>query len=551
MRKRPTAAAGSRARSPLTASDNASAKLLSGPVLAVGLALWHYSLADLGIGIRLMPLIPLLSPLADPLSARAGEIARGLLPGIGIAVVGITLVAAGPDTMGAQAIALALCSLITVASGLLTERRNTLTVAVVSSALLATVSIAHGRPLAAVLACLLVAPLGYVTARLRADIHWWRRRAQETEERLRLALAEGQAGLFELDLDTTHIYYSPRFREVLGYDGFTTFPPLPRRLNSPDLVWHEDLATFQSELSDTLEFGSPLCIECRMVHASGRTLWVRMEATLRLRPDGTPRRVVGTIVDIDDRRQSEAATRDLVDAARHTLLPTVTHLQQAHRLLAEGHCGPLPAEARRMVDKASDESDSLAGALADLSRLPFAGPTDSPRAVSLAECVFESIDRARNELPGETRLMVRLLDPEVNVTAQRERLIMTLVHLQLYAAEPHAQPGCLAMRVGRRDDLALVELSRTPSVEEELPVADEDTLSPFRTSSAHTADDLRLSGLRAAVRNLGGSLRAVRPSDDSVHLRIDFPCVDPREPVLGPALPTPPGQVVDRPRQTP
>lgn len=129
---------------------------------------------------------------------------------------------------------------------------------------------------------------------------------REVTERLNFALEGANDGLWDWNMQTDEVYYSPRWLEMLGYqeDEFPHTLETWGRLVNP-----EDKERALADVSDYLEGKSDKFeIEFRMKHKDGH--WVDILSRARLAKDdnGTimePHRLVGTHVDISDRKKFE------------------------------------------------------------------------------------------------------------------------------------------------------------------------------------------------------------------------------------------------------
>ena len=151
-----------------------------------------------------------------------------------------------------------------------------------------------------------------ITTRKRQELALSEARAdaQTNAERLRIALSAARAGAFELNLEDQTFWSSSKFDEIVGrrmsYDE-ACLPTWP--MNAP-----EDLERMR-EFLPSIESGDMPPVEWRVVLPSGERRWVRSFALLSRGEDGVLQRVVGAILDIDDRKRQELALMEAERAA--------------------------------------------------------------------------------------------------------------------------------------------------------------------------------------------------------------------------------------------
>ena len=143
---------------------------------------------------------------------------------------------------------------------------------------------------------------------------------QESEQRFFLAMQGANDGLWDWNLETNAVYYSPRWKKMLGYEG----GEIEGTINSfSELVHPEDIdRVLTSQKSYFRDSVSKYRIEFRMRHKNGHYIDVLSRAFLvRHEPDGKPIRFVGTHVDITARKSVTAELADanvrLEEASRH------------------------------------------------------------------------------------------------------------------------------------------------------------------------------------------------------------------------------------------
>ena len=129
---------------------------------------------------------------------------------------------------------------------------------------------------------------------------------QRSEERFRLAMEATDDGLWDWDTDTNSAYFSPGYYRILGYEP-NEFPMTTQEWT--DRIHPDDRENALRANNDCLyNRTASFEVEFRMKTKSGGWKWVlgRGKAVSRA-ADGKAIRLVGTHVDITERKQMEAA----------------------------------------------------------------------------------------------------------------------------------------------------------------------------------------------------------------------------------------------------
>ncbi|HBE16987.1 MAG TPA: histidine kinase [Cyanobacteria bacterium UBA11149] len=152
---------------------------------------------------------------------------------------------------------------------------------------------------------------------------------REREERYELAISGTNDGIWDWNLDTKEVYYSPTWMRIVGYAD----EPLPQNLSSwSDNVHPDDIDRAVNDINNHLD-GKTMLYESihRIKHHDGYYIWIAAKGRCIRDRNGQAYRLVGTITDITDKKLSEEqlkAAKEEAEAANRTkseFLATMSH----------------------------------------------------------------------------------------------------------------------------------------------------------------------------------------------------------------------------------
>lgn len=166
-----------------------------------------------------------------------------------------------------------------------------------------------------------------ITKRKRAE-----NALQESEEKYRLAIEASNDGLWDWDIAKNHVYYSPGWGRILGYENVEPVYDFWESKIHPDDK-QSVLESFKKHLKG---YTKQWRMEHRLKTSDGNWKWVLGRGRVEARDiNGNPSRVVGTMSDISDQKQAENALQESEDRYRSLInfLPLALLVTQEERIM--------------------------------------------------------------------------------------------------------------------------------------------------------------------------------------------------------------------------
>jgi PAS domain S-box-containing protein len=135
------------------------------------------------------------------------------------------------------------------------------------------------------------------------------RALRENEERLSLAVAGAEEGVWDWNLETNAVVYSARWKQMLGYSGEEIEP----HVSAWERLAHPDDRSRADRANDSVARGERATYEAefRLRHKDGHYVHVLSRGfPVRRDPGGPVVRIVGTHLDLSERKRAEAALRE-------------------------------------------------------------------------------------------------------------------------------------------------------------------------------------------------------------------------------------------------
>jgi PAS domain S-box-containing protein len=207
---------------------------------------------------------------------------------------------------------------------------------------------------------------------------------RESEERLTLAFAGAQEGIWDWNLETDAVVYSSRWKQMLGYDDDEIEP----HISAWERLVHPDDRKTADQAEDSVARGQATYeAEFRLRHKEGHYVHILSRGfPVRRDPGGPVIRIVGTHVDLTERRKREA------EHARTDLLAHLVFVQEDERRRI----------ARDMHDQFGEQLTALSLRIALLKEASGRHPELADHTAAL-EAIAQRLDRDVDELVWELR----------------------------------------------------------------------------------------------------------------------------------------------------
>ncbi len=357
-----------------------------------------------------------------------------------------------------------------------------------------------------------------VTDRLRAEAE-----LRESKQWLEMAIRAGNIGLWEWDLRTNRVYFSPEWKRQIGYEDHE----LPSTIEE----WHsrihpEDRALVLDKIDQFIKNRqSHGHAEYRFRHKDGSYRWILDQASLQVDELGLPLRAIGSHTDISQTKALEAELRASLQrqaeveklAATGRMAATVAHeinnplagIKNAFRLVRDAV--PPDHPDRDMVDRMAREIDRIAEIVRQMYQI-YSPRKEQPTDVPLASIVRD-VALFLEHLCRERQVRIAIGDIPADWTVRVPGGSLHQVLYNLVANGVHASPDGGVVHIEAEMDgprwLGIHVRDQGPGIPAEVQ---ENLFQPF--VSAPVGD--------RSTRGLGLGLAVVKSIVDSLGGRVEF-----------------------------
>jgi len=366
---------------------------------------------------------------------------------------------------------------------------------------------------------------------------------RESEERWKFAIEGAGDGLWDWNVQTGKAYYSPRYKEMYGYneaDFGTSSDEWSKRIHPDDAPGV--FATLQPYME-----GMPGCVtvEFRMLCKDGSWRWTLGRGmVVQHDDDGKPLRMIGTNSDITERRQAEVERVNLQNQLLHsqkmeslgTLAGGVAHdmnnVLGAILGLASAHIGTQPHgsplhQALDTICKATERGGKMVKSLLSFARQ---SPAENNK-LDMNAILREQINLLERTTLAKVRLVVDLEAQLRPILGDSNALTHAFMNLCVNAVDAMPETGTLTLHTRNVDNdwiEVMVEDNGMGMSKEVL----EKAMEPFfTTKETGKGTGLGLSMVFSTVKAHRGQMAIESEPGQGTRVRLRFPACEKDAPV--------------------
>ncbi|MEN8177657.1 MAG: response regulator [Pseudomonadota bacterium] len=361
-----------------------------------------------------------------------------------------------------------------------------------------------------------------------------------SEERFELAMRAANDGLWDWNLQTNAVYYSPRWKSMLGYRDHE----LENAFNTWEQLVDADDKTKTFALIEDCAAGKSegFVIEFRMRHKQGHWVFILSRAIMVRDKQGQPLRMVGTHVDISERKAAERAIveKEKAEATAQAKSQFLANMSHEIRTPLNGVLGLAKIGERenslgksqelfRRIGVSGQHLLSVVNDILDFSKIDAGKMVVESQPLKL----IASVENATNLIKSQAeekhlKFHVEVADElPLWVKGDALRLEQILVNL-LSNAVKFTEQGEVNLRVTAQDDNLLFRVSDTGIGMSETHLAL--LFKPFEQADSSTTRRFGGTGLGMAIsinlaKIMGGNIQAISRISEGSEFFLSIPLI--------------------------
>ena len=276
-----------------------------------------------------------------------------------------------------------------------------------------------------------------------------RQAVEEMEERARLAIEAAETGTYDLDIKKGKLLSSPRFNAILGFDHPASWAEFIEAVHPEDQEKRLEARKIAFQTGKMFN-------ETRVLYKDGSVHWIRVNGQVYYDAEGSPERVLGTVIDITDYKRLQQQKDDFISIASHELKTPITSLKAALQMLDRVKNNP-SAQTPRLIDQAMRSMEKISALVDDLLNVSRANESQlklNKKKIDVANLIENSC----NSIRVDDKYNITTHSPDgLMVDADEHAIDQVLVNLVSNAIK--YAPGSPEIKVTAEEEQGYVKIS--------------------------------------------------------------------------------------------
>jgi len=284
-------------------------------------------------------------------------------------------------------------------------------------------------------------------------------------ERLDMALAAGNMGAYDMDLEQGVLWWSHKTYALFGVDP-AQFVPTPENVLA--LLHPDDRENFSQRRAQAIAEQRPFVHEFRVQRPDGTLTWLGHRGQAVYDAHGRPVRNFGITMDITERKQLEEVLRDadrkkdrFIAILAHELRNPLAPIRNAVNVMRK--TGPATATAawcHDVIDRQVGQMARLLDDLLDVSRLSRGQLRLRLQSIELAAVIEQAIETAQPLIDAGRHAFTVALPPQpLALSGDLTRLAQVFSNILINAAKYTPPQGEITLAVQQQDHTAVVTIT--------------------------------------------------------------------------------------------
>ncbi|MEP7231862.1 MAG: ATP-binding protein [Ginsengibacter sp.] len=250
-----------------------------------------------------------------------------------------------------------------------------------------------------------------------------RNQIELAEERERVAMEAANIGIYDYDLGTGALVTSSRCNEIFGFKE-TRARSEYLALMHPDDIEIRNKAFGQSKITGRLSY------ELRIIKPDKSIAWIRVEGIVHKNKQGTPERIIGSILDITEFKYLLHQKDNFIAVASHELKTPLTTLKAYTYILKQNFYNKKNDRNEIFIKKMERQINKLSllvHNLLDSNEIISGELTSNDLYFNIDTAVTEVVTELK--LSSDKKIVMELAAPDCKVCADKDKIEQVMINL--------------------------------------------------------------------------------------------------------------------------